>query len=225
MRMNWFAAPVALAVVCFLEIPCLILARAQDGPTQILNSAQPNTTSRDANTYAGLSDKELFDKATDESNSGREDAAFAMLKSLLDRYPFLQDKKQVRKLPKQTQKLLEQASTKLLMIGESRSYFARTGVRLGRIGHGVSAPQLIHQGEPELTAEAREQRSVDETVVVNLIVNVQGLPESVHVIRSAPMGLDAQALKAVTEYRFKPAMENGTPVAVMLNVEVRFQKF
>jgi hypothetical protein len=39
------------------------------------------------------------------------------------------------------------------------------------------------------------------------------------------MGLDAQALKAVKQYRFKPAMASGSPVPVMINVEINFQKF
>lgn len=225
MRMKRLAVSVTLAIVFPLGMCCARPAGAQNAPAQIANVAQSEAVSQGASPYAGLSDKDLFDKASEESKNGSEEAAFAMFKSLLDRYPFLQDKNQVRKLPKETQKLLEQASTKVLMMEESQRYFARTGVRLARIGHGVSPPQLIHQVDPELSAEAREEKSVDETVVVNLIVNAQGLPESVHVTRFAGMGLDAQAVKAVTQYRFNPAMDNGKPVAVMLNVEVRFQKF
>jgi protein TonB len=39
------------------------------------------------------------------------------------------------------------------------------------------------------------------------------------------MGLDEKALEAVRQYKFKPAMENGKPVLVELNVEVNFQIF
>jgi protein TonB len=39
------------------------------------------------------------------------------------------------------------------------------------------------------------------------------------------MGLDQKALEAVRQYRFKPAMENGHPVPVQVNVEVQFQIF
>ena len=41
----------------------------------------------------------------------------------------------------------------------------------------------------------------------------------------ARMGLDEKAVEAVKQYRFKPAMENGKPVLVELNVEVNFQIF
>jgi protein TonB len=36
------------------------------------------------------------------------------------------------------------------------------------------------------------------------------------------MGLDEKALEAVRQYRFRPAMENGKPVAVEMNVDVTF---
>jgi protein TonB len=39
------------------------------------------------------------------------------------------------------------------------------------------------------------------------------------------MGLDGKAVEAVKQYRFKPALEAGKPVAVELNVEVNFQIF
>ena len=47
----------------------------------------------------------------------------------------------------------------------------------------------------------------------------------VHVIRGVGMGLDDKAVEAVKQYKFKPAMENGKPVLVELNVEVNFQIF
>ena len=181
--------------------------------------------SQASTSYEELSDKELFDKGTAEMKNGNEDAELSMAQALLARYPFLQDQKRFRKLPGETQKLLQQAGMRIAMILESQQYFAQTGVHLAKIGNGVSTPQLIHQVYPEFSAEARDEKNLNETVLVNLIVNQQGLPESVHVIRAVGMGLDAQAVKAVTQYRFKPAMENGKPVPVMLNVEVNFQKF
>jgi protein TonB len=36
------------------------------------------------------------------------------------------------------------------------------------------------------------------------------------------MGLDEKAVEAVKQYRFKPARENGRPVAVYMNVDVGF---
>jgi protein TonB len=62
-------------------------------------------------------------------------------------------------------------------------------------------------------------------VTVNLVVNTRGLPENVHILRGVGMGLDEKAVEAVKQYRFKPAMLGGKPVAVEVNVEVNFQIF
>src|ERR1700678_2704057 len=99
-----------------------------------------------------------------------------------------------------------------------------TGGGPRRIGGGVSAPQLIFQVEPEFSEEARKAKAAGN-VLVNLWVDEQGHPTHVHVIRGVGMGLDEKAVEAVKQYKFKPAMENGKPVLVELNVEVNFQIF
>jgi protein TonB len=99
-----------------------------------------------------------------------------------------------------------------------------TGGGPKRIGGGVSAPILIYSVEPEFSEEARKAK-VAGNVLVNLWVDQQGNPSHVHVIRGVGMGLDEKAAEAVRQYRFKPAMENGKPVLVELNVEVNFQIF
>ncbi|MDE3104049.1 MAG: TonB family protein [Acidobacteriota bacterium] len=93
-----------------------------------------------------------------------------------------------------------------------------------RIGGGVSAPQVIYSVEPEFSEEARKAKFAGN-VLVNLWVGTDGLPSHVHVIRGVGMGLDEKAVEAVRQYRFKPAMENGKPVLVELNIEVNFQIF
>ncbi len=60
---------------------------------------------------------------------------------------------------------------------------------------------------------------------MNLIVDSQGKPQNVHILRGVGMGLDEKAKEAVMQYRFKPAMEGGKPVPVEMNVEVNFQIF
>jgi periplasmic protein TonB len=96
------------------------------------------------------------------------------------------------------------------------------GVR--RIGGGVSAPVVIYQVDPEFSEEARKAKFMG-VVTVNLIVDEKGMPKNVHVLRGVGMGLDEKAREAVMQYKFKPAMEGGKPVAVELNIEVNFQIF
>jgi protein TonB len=98
------------------------------------------------------------------------------------------------------------------------------GGGLKKVGGGVSAPVVIYQVEPEFSEEARKAKAAGN-VVVNLIVDQNGRPQNVHVLRGVGMGLDEKAVDAVRQYKFKPAMENGKPVAVEMNVEVNFQIF
>jgi periplasmic protein TonB len=93
-----------------------------------------------------------------------------------------------------------------------------------RVGGGVSAPVLTFQVDPEFSEEARKAKFMG-IVTVNLIVDQQGKPQNVHVLRGVGMGLDEKAVAAVKQYKFKPAMEGGKPVTVEMNVEVNFQIF
>ena len=99
-----------------------------------------------------------------------------------------------------------------------------TGGGPKRIGGGVSAPVLIYSVEPEFSEEARKAKMAGN-VMVNLWVDTQGNPSHVHVVQGVGMGLNEKAVEAVKQYKFKPAMENGKPVLVELNVEVVFQIF
>jgi protein TonB len=98
------------------------------------------------------------------------------------------------------------------------------GGGLRRIGGGVSAPVVLFAPEPEFSEEARKAK-VAGNVLVYLQVDANGHPTHVHVLRGIGLGLDEKAIEAVRLYKFKPAMENGKPVAVEMNVEVNFQIF
>jgi TonB family protein len=99
-----------------------------------------------------------------------------------------------------------------------------SGVPVRKIGGGVTEPELIHKTDPEFSAEAKKAK-FNGIVLVNLIVDAKGKPQNVHVLRGVGMGLDEKAIKAVKQYKFKPAMEGGKPVPVGLNVEINFQIF
>ena len=88
----------------------------------------------------------------------------------------------------------------------------------------VSAPVVLYQPEPEFSEEARKAK-VAGNVLVYLQVDNTGHPQHVRVIRGIGLGLDEKAVEAVRQYKFKPAMKNGQPVTVEMNVEVNFQIF
>lgn len=99
-----------------------------------------------------------------------------------------------------------------------------TGGGVYTIGGGVSAPRVIFQPDPEFTEEARKAK-VSGNVLVAMQVDPTGHATHVHVLRGIGYGLDEKAAEAVREYRFKPAMKDGKPVTVQMNVEVTFTIF
>ncbi|HEY9126568.1 MAG TPA: TonB family protein [Acidobacteriaceae bacterium] len=51
------------------------------------------------------------------------------------------------------------------------------------------------------------------------------MPQNIKVRRSIGSGLDEKAVEAVRQYRFRPALANGSPVAVPISVEVNFRLY
>jgi TonB family protein len=102
--------------------------------------------------------------------------------------------------------------------GEGGGY----GGGLYHVGGGVSAPQLVFAPDPEFSDEARRAK-YQGVCVVSLIVDAQGNPQRVQVVRHLGMGLDEKAVEAVKQYKFKPATLQGKPVPVEVNIEVNFR--
>jgi periplasmic protein TonB len=102
--------------------------------------------------------------------------------------------------------------------GEGGGY----GGGLYHVGGGVAAPQLISSVDPEFSDEARRAK-FQGVCVVSLVVDAQGNPQRVQVVRHLGMGLDQRAVAAVRQYRFKPATLQGKPVPVEVNIEVNFR--
>ena len=88
----------------------------------------------------------------------------------------------------------------------------------------VSPPRVIYQVEPTFT-EAERRARLNGSILINLCVNEQGDPINVHVLRGTGTTLDEKAVEAVKQYRFAPAMENGEPILVELNITVKFTIF
>jgi len=93
-----------------------------------------------------------------------------------------------------------------------------------RIGGEVSAPVVLYSPEAEFTDEAR-RANYDGVCLITLIVDIYGIPQNVRIVKPLGYGLSEKAIEAVSRYRFKPAMKNGEPVPVMVNVEVNFRLY
>jgi len=106
--------------------------------------------------------------------------------------------------------------------GEGRG--GGTGGGVFRVGGGVSAPRVIYQPDPEYSEEARKAK-YQGVCVLWLVVGPDGRPRDIRVSRTLGLGLDEKAVEAVKTWRFEPAMKDGKPVAVQINVEVSFRLY
>lgn len=86
----------------------------------------------------------------------------------------------------------------------------------------VDPPKAIHMPDPEYTDSARQLR-VEGTTIMLAVVDEKGFPEVLEITKGLGEGLDLMALTAVSGWTFKPAMKDGKPVAVMINVQVAFR--
>jgi TonB family protein len=117
------------------------------------------------------------------------------------------------------------------------------GAPVRKVGGGVTEPELIYKVDPEFSAQAKKAKA-SGIVLLGLVVDQQGLPQNVRVLRgfgigpdgkpdpklkkaarAAADGMNRNAVDAVSQYKFKPATEDGKPVPVALNVEVNFKIF
>ena len=92
------------------------------------------------------------------------------------------------------------------------------------IGAGVSAPVVISQVNPDFPPGHTEP-DFSGICLVSLVVNAEGQPENVQIVKSLLPDFDQKALEAVRQYKFKPAIYKGQPVPVALKIEVNFKRF
>jgi protein TonB len=60
-------------------------------------------------------------------------------------------------------------------------------------------------------------------VIVQVVVETNGVPTDPQVVRSPGAALDEAAVNAVMQLRFKPGMQRGKPVRVRYAMPVRFR--
>ena len=89
---------------------------------------------------------------------------------------------------------------------------------------GQTPPAVLHSADPEYSDEARRAK-IKGVVIVSLLVDADGLPTDIRVVRSLGHGLDEKAIECVSKYRFRPAQKDGRPVPTRINIEVNFQLF
>jgi protein TonB len=90
-----------------------------------------------------------------------------------------------------------------------------------RPGSGVEPPRLLREVKAQYTEEART-RGITGDVILEIVIKSDGSVGDVKVLRGLGFGLDDRAVAAVRNWKFSPARRLGTPVDVIVEVEVEF---
>ncbi len=86
----------------------------------------------------------------------------------------------------------------------------------------VQKPVKISDVQPQYTEIAREAR-IQGIVILQTIINKEGLIENVKVLKGLPLGLSEAAVSAVEQWKYQPATLDGKPVAVYFNLTIHFR--
>jgi periplasmic protein TonB len=92
--------------------------------------------------------------------------------------------------------------------------------RIVRVGSSLKAPRQTVSVQPEYPTLAR-QTHIWGTVVVDAVIDEHGNVVQARAVNGHPLLIPA-ALRAVLQWKYEPTLLNGTPVAVEMEVTVRF---
>jgi TonB family protein len=90
------------------------------------------------------------------------------------------------------------------------------------IAGGTTPPKLIKKVEPEYTEDARAAK-YSGTVVLQVVIGIDGLAHNAQVVKSLGMGLDVKAVEAVSQWQFNPGTKDGATVPIAATIEVNFK--
>ena len=95
--------------------------------------------------------------------------------------------------------------------------------RVYDLADDITAPAPVAAPRPQYTAAARRAK-IQGTVRVRCIVRPDGACSNITVVRSldSRFGLDQQAVHAIGEWRFRPALLEGKPVSTRIMFDFTF---
>ena len=91
-----------------------------------------------------------------------------------------------------------------------------------KVGGDVRPPSLLYKVEPEYSEEARAAKFMG-TVLLSIVVDVDGKAKDVDVIRGIGLGLDEKAVEAIRKWKFKPGTKESVPIPVKATIEINFK--
>lgn len=101
------------------------------------------------------------------------------------------------------------------------------GARGGGIFRGSEVEQrarLLSKPEPQYTEEARKNQ-ISGTVMLRAVFSSSGEVIQIRALNTLPFGLTERAIAAARLIKFVPAMKNGRPVSVFMQLEYNFNLY
>ena len=86
---------------------------------------------------------------------------------------------------------------------------------------GVSAPAPLRKIDPKYPPTLIKER-VEGEVVLYAVIRRDGSVDSIQLVRGIDEQLDANAMEALSQWKFRPAMKQGTPVDLEAIVHIPF---
>jgi len=88
----------------------------------------------------------------------------------------------------------------------------------------ITAPHATYSPDPKYPKkESKAHRR--GTVVLDLVVDADGLPRDIKVYLPLSPEFDEAALDAVKKWKFSPATRDGKPIATQIKIEVSFHLY
>ncbi len=94
----------------------------------------------------------------------------------------------------------------------------------GPAGPGIRSPRGLSIVDPKYTDAARKAK-INGSVVVAVAINEEGGVDDVKIVRGLGYGLDQNAMDAATQSKFTPAIKDGKPVPVQINMAMTFKLY
>lgn len=97
-------------------------------------------------------------------------------------------------------------------------------LQIFRSSEVTTRARVLSKPEPSYTSKARNN-SVTGTVVLRCIFSFDGRIRRIFVVRGLPDGLTERAMEAARKIKFIPAMQDGKPVSMWMQLEYNFNLY
>jgi TonB family protein len=99
---------------------------------------------------------------------------------------------------------------------------ASTPVRAGV--NGVSVPTCSYCPIPPYSDAARKAKSLGKVVLL-VTITAEGRAANISVLKGVPFGSNEAAIKALSSWKFRPAIYGGKPIATLVPIEITFRLY